>query len=110
GSNVDIVAGKHQHNFDRVDVPIRLQGGHYDPVTIGPDAWIGNGATLIEDVGPHAIVAAGSVVVKPVGAWSIVGGNPAKFLKSRLPDGQREASNGNPVPPAPTDLPDSARI
>jgi acetyltransferase-like isoleucine patch superfamily enzyme len=83
GSNVDIVAGKHQHHFDRMDVPIRLQGGRYEPVSIGPDAWIGNGATVTQSVGAHAIVAAGAVVVKAVDEADIVGGNPARVITHR---------------------------
>lgn len=83
GSNVDILAGRHQHYFSRLDTPIRLQGGSYEPVSIGPDAWIGNGATVVESVGAQAIVAAAAVVVKPVAPRSIVGGNPARLLATR---------------------------
>lgn len=83
GSHVDIVAGRHQHNFDRLNVPIRVQGGSYEPVSIGRDVWIGNGATVIADIGNQAIVAAGSVVVKPVEPRTIVGGNPARLISTR---------------------------
>lgn len=83
GSNVDLLSGKRQHHFDRVDIPIRLQGGTYERITIGRDAWLGNGALTLADVGPHAVVAAGAVVVRPVGAWEIVGGNPARVLGRR---------------------------
>jgi len=83
GSNVDILSGKRQHHFDRLDVPIRLQGGTYTRVTIGADAWVGNGATILDDVGSQAIVAAGAVVVKPVPPRAIVGGNPATVLGHR---------------------------
>jgi acetyltransferase-like isoleucine patch superfamily enzyme len=83
GSNVDIIAGKHQHCFERLDLPIRLQGGRYEPVSIGPDVWIGNGATVMQSVGAHAIVAAGSVVVRVVDEAAIVGGNPARVITHR---------------------------
>ena len=83
GSNVDILAGRHQHRFERLDVPIRLQGGQYEPVTIGRDVWIGNGATVIADVGDQAIVATRAVVLKPVTARTIVGGNPARQITDR---------------------------
>jgi acetyltransferase-like isoleucine patch superfamily enzyme len=83
GSRVDIPSGKHQHHFDRLDVPIRLQGGAFTRVTIGADTWIGNGATILDDVGSQAIVAAGAVVVRPVSPRAIVGGNPAVVLGHR---------------------------
>jgi len=88
GSNVDILSGKHQHRFRRSDIPIRLQGGTYSSVTIGQDAWIGNGALVSADIGAHAIVAAGAVVVKPVREGRIVGGNPAREIGTR-PDWER---------------------
>lgn len=83
GSNVDILSGASQHHFDRLDVPVRLQGGSYRRIRIGRDAWLGNGSTIMNDVGEQAIVAAGAVVVKPVDARVIVGGNPARELQRR---------------------------
>ena len=83
GSNVTILSGKRQHNFARLDIPIRFQGGDYRSVSIGRDVWIGNGAIVMEDVGDQAVVAAGAVVVKPVEARSIVGGNPAAVIGYR---------------------------
>lgn len=83
GSNVTILSGKRQHNFARLDVPIRFQGGDYRSVSIGRDVWIGNGAIVLEDVGDQAVVAAGAVVVKPVEARTIVGGNPATVIGHR---------------------------
>jgi len=83
GSNVDILSSKHAHQFGRLDVPVRLQGGSYVPVGIGRDVWIGNGAIVLEPVGDQAVVAAGAVVVKPVPPRAIVGGNPARQLGER---------------------------
>jgi acetyltransferase-like isoleucine patch superfamily enzyme len=83
GSNVTILAGKHIHRFDRLDIPIRHQGGVVSPLSIGEDVWIGNGAIVMADVGPHAVVAAGAVVVKPVPSLAIVAGNPARVLSMR---------------------------
>lgn len=83
GSNVTILSGKHQHHFERPDVPVRLQGGTYERVHIGVDTWIGNGAIILTDVASHAVVAAGSVVVKAVDAGAIVGGNPARVIGQR---------------------------
>jgi virginiamycin A acetyltransferase len=86
GSNVDILSSKYAHRFSRLDIPVRLQGGTFVSVAIGRDAWIGNGATVLENVGDQAVVAAGAVVGKPVPPRAIVGGNPARVV------GQRGAS------------------
>jgi acetyltransferase-like isoleucine patch superfamily enzyme len=100
GSNVSILSGNRQHHFERLDIPVRFQGGEYQSLSIGRDVWIGNGAIIMEDVGDHAIVAAGAVVVKPVEAYSIVGGNPGRVLGRRgatPPAGVQAATAG--VPP-----------
>ena len=86
GSNVDIISGSKQHYFARLDLPIREQGGELKKIIIGEDSWLGNSSVIMADVGRKSIVAAGSVVTCDVPPYSIVGGNPAKVLKSRLPD------------------------
>ena len=87
GSNVDIISGKTQHHFDRLDIPMREQGGELVKIVIGEDSWLGNSSVVMANVGRKSIVAAGSVVVKDLPPYSIAGGNPAKVLKSRLPEG-----------------------
>jgi acetyltransferase-like isoleucine patch superfamily enzyme len=91
GSNVDIISGKNQHHFDRLDIPMREQGGELEKIVIGEDCWLGNSSVVMANVGRKSIVAAGSVVVKDIPPFSIVGGNPAKILRSRL-------SEANPAP------------
>jgi len=86
GSNVDIISGKSQHHFDRLDIPMREQGGDFEKIVIGYDSWLGNSSVVMANVGCKCIVAAGSVVVKDLPPFSIAGGNPAKVLKSRLPE------------------------
>ncbi|WP_112311602.1 LbetaH domain-containing protein [Pseudogemmobacter bohemicus] len=56
---------------------------------LGPDCWIGHGAIIKPEVtiGAGAIVASGAVVTKDVPAFAIVGGNPAKLIRMRFPDG-----------------------
>jgi acetyltransferase-like isoleucine patch superfamily enzyme len=83
GSNVDVLSGKRQHNFDDPDHPIQEQGGVYERVTIGENSWIGNGAIVMANVGRRSIVAAGSVVVQPVPDGAIVAGNPARVIRRR---------------------------
>ncbi len=92
GSNVDIISGKYQHYFDRLDIPIREQGGRLEKIKIGRDSWIGNSAVVMANVGEQAIVAAGSVVVKDVPPRAIVAGNPARVIGKR---GEKKVSNQN---------------
>ena len=84
GSNVDIVSGKKQHHFDRLDIPMREQGGEFEKIVIGEDSWLGNSSVVLANVGKKSIIAAGGVVIKDVAPYSLMGGNPAKLLKSRL--------------------------
>lgn len=88
GSNVDVISGKNQHFFGRLDIPMREQGGELEKIVIGEDSWLGNSSVVMANVGKKSIVAAGSVVVKDVPPYSIVGGNPARVLKSRLSENQ----------------------
>jgi virginiamycin A acetyltransferase len=83
GSNVDIISGARQHDFDRLDVPIREQDGALEKIVIGADSWIGNSAVIMAHIGPKSIVGAGSVVVQSVEPFSIVAGNPARLLRKR---------------------------
>lgn len=83
GSNVHIMSGNHQHNFDDLVTPIQEQGGVFEKVTIGEDSWIGNGVLIMANLGKKCIVGAGSVVTKDVGDNCIVAGNPARVIKKR---------------------------
>lgn len=66
-------------------------GGTNGDVIIGNDCWICSGAMILSGVtiGDGAVVAAGSVVTKNVEPYSVVGGNPARFIKWRFDDEQR---------------------
>jgi acetyltransferase-like isoleucine patch superfamily enzyme len=83
GSNVDVLSGRHQHHFDRTDLPIQGQGGCFRRVTIGRNSWVGNSSVVMADVGEHCVIGAGSVVVKPIPARSVAVGNPAAVKKTR---------------------------
>ena len=83
GSGVHILSGRHQHNLDRLDVPVRDQGGVFTTIALGEDTWVGNGAIIMASVGKHCVVAAGAVVTHPVNDYEIVSGNPAVVVRRR---------------------------
>ncbi len=83
GSNVNVLS-KAAHDFSRIDIPMRLQGGSEMPVRIGEDTWIGNCAIIMADVGKKCIIGAGSVVTKQIDDYSIAVGNPARVIRKRI--------------------------
>lgn len=60
--------------------------------SIGNDVWIGQNVTLSMGIkiGDGAVVAANSTLTKSVPPYAIVGGNPAKIIRYRFTDYQRE--------------------
>jgi acetyltransferase-like isoleucine patch superfamily enzyme len=54
-----------------------------DPVTIGNDAWIGFGSSILKGVtiGEGAVIAARSVVTDDVEPWTVVAGFPARPVR-----------------------------
>jgi len=85
GSGVDLVSGRHVHEFDRTDVPIRLQGGELRKIRIGRDSWIGNKSVVMADVAEGSVIGAGSVVTRSSEPYSVLAGNPAKLVRPRAP-------------------------
>lgn len=73
------------HNFSRLDLPIKDQGETREDTIIGEDVWIGTRSVILcgVKIGNHSIVAAGAVVTKDVPEYAIVGGIPATIIKYR---------------------------
>lgn len=61
-------------------------------VKIGNDVWIGHNVNILDGVtiGDGAIIGAGSLITKNVEPYSIVGGVPAKIIRMRFTDEQRD--------------------
>ncbi len=85
-SHVTIVG--FNHSYSDLNTPIHTQALTSKGIDIGNDVWIGANAVVCDGVtiGNHAIIAAGAIVTKDIEEYAIVGGNPARVLKSRLPD------------------------
>lgn len=84
GNAVTVHSGAHQHGFAQTDVPMRLQPGTMERVTIGEDVWLGSHVVVNADVTRGTIVASGAVVTAPHPPFSIIGGVPAKVIRSRM--------------------------
>lgn len=71
------------HGYDDPDLPVGVQLGTHQPVSIGSGTWIGHGAIILPGacIGRNAVVAAGSVVRGTVPDHAVVGGVPAKPLR-----------------------------
>lgn len=98
---IDVLMFTNEHRYEDLTTPMGLQGRtEIEPIVIGNDVWIGSRSLIMKGVhiGDGAIIAAGSVVTKDVPPYEIWGGNPARFLKSRLTEkeenhGQQPAEN-----------------
>jgi len=89
----NVVMRASNHNYQRIDIPIRNQGHVSGTIVVREDVWIGANAVILPDVtiGRGAIVAAGAVVTDDVNDYEIVGGVPAKRIGSRIEAPQSES-------------------
>ena len=81
------------HDFSRTDIPINNQGFKAAKQTIiEDDCWLGMNSLFTPGrvIKKGTIIAMGSVVTKDFPEYSIVGGNPAKLIKSRLPENSNQ--------------------
>jgi acetyltransferase-like isoleucine patch superfamily enzyme len=88
GNNVLIGPGIHtgQHNFERTDVPIKVQGGTEKPIIIEDDVWIGSNCTIVGGtrIGAHSVIGAQSLVKGDIPPYSVAYGVPCRVKRSRL--------------------------
>ena len=73
------------HDFSDPSKSVLDQARTSAGVTIGPGAWIGAGAKILDGVtiGHHAVVGAGAVVRADVPAHAVAVGVPARIVSSR---------------------------
>jgi acetyltransferase-like isoleucine patch superfamily enzyme len=91
-SSCVVITGS-DHRIDIPGVPIRFSGRPESLVTkIGHDVLVGHGVTIIRGVtiGNGAIIGAGAVVTKDVLPYSIVAGVPAKIIRYRFNESERD--------------------
>jgi maltose O-acetyltransferase len=86
GDDVTIITQNHKYTEDGYD------GYIVGDVVIDSYVWIGDRVIILKGVhiGKHAIIAAGAVVTKDVPDYAIVGGNPARIIKYRKIEKNRE--------------------
>ncbi|MCI4661253.1 MAG: chloramphenicol acetyltransferase [Neomegalonema sp.] len=84
-----------QHHFqyrasmywpDEADEQAFFEWRASQPVVIGHDTWIGNGALVMagRSVGDGAVIGAGAIVTRDVPAYEIWAGNPARKIRDRF--------------------------
>ncbi len=85
GAHTSILA--FNHTMSDPTLPVHRQPLTSQGIEIGDDVWIGSHVVILDGitVGSHSVLAAGAVVTKDVPEGAVVGGNPARFLKWRIP-------------------------
>ncbi|OSB10698.1 transferase [Paraclostridium bifermentans] len=87
----DVIMGQNvrfhseNHNYDKSDILIRLQGVTNKGIIVGSDCWIGSGVVLLDgvSVGDGCVIGANTIVNKNLPNNSIAVGNPVKIIKKR---------------------------
>lgn len=73
------------HRFDRLDVPMRAQGGTRRGIRIGDDVWLATQVVVLDGVsiGKGAVIGAGAVVTGDIPDYAIAHGVPARVVGYR---------------------------
>lgn len=96
GRGVTIGETPRNHPVDWVSVSLIVSADYvaeHEYCVIGHDVWIGHDAVIMAGVkvGNGAIIGRNAVVTKDVEPYQIVAGNPAKPIRYRFDESQREA-------------------
>ncbi|TQK71216.1 DapH/DapD/GlmU-related protein [Nocardioides sp. SLBN-35] len=85
----DVFVSDASHGYTNPEIPVGLQFGTHQPVSIGSGTWVGHGAMILPgtSIGRNVVVAAGSVVRGDVPDHAVVGGVPARLIRRLDPDG-----------------------
>lgn len=85
GPNVVLRAA--DHVFASAEVPIRCQGHRPGRIAIGDDVWLAANVVVTSGVtiGNGCVVGAGSIVTYDLPPMTVCVGNPARPIRSRLP-------------------------
>ncbi|MCU7937907.1 MAG: CatB-related O-acetyltransferase [gamma proteobacterium symbiont of Bathyaustriella thionipta] len=89
GQNVTLGLNRRAHPVDWASTSTEIchtYSAADQPLEIGHDVWIGQGAVIMSDIkiGNGAIIGCNSVVIKDVEPYQIVAGNPAKAIRYRF--------------------------
>lgn len=78
------------HRFDRLDVPMREQGGTRKGICVEDDVWLATQVVVLDGVriGKGAVVGAGAVVTRDIPPYAIAHGVPARVISYRSRDNQ----------------------
>ncbi|MDM0473298.1 acyltransferase [Clostridium perfringens] len=73
------------HNFERIDIPIKNQGVNSKGIIVGDDCWIGAGTTILDGVkiGRGCVIGANTLINSEIPEYSVVVGNPFRIIKIR---------------------------
>lgn len=73
------------HNFARIDVPIKDQGTTCKGIEVEDDCWIGSGAVFLDGVkvGRGCVIGANSLVNRDIPPYSVAVGNPVRVIRNR---------------------------
>lgn len=91
-NNVTVLSGTHQiHGAGTIrenDAAFERSSEYrpFDPISIGPDCWLGANSVILPGVtlGKGVVVGANAVVTKSFADYAILGGIPARVIGSRL--------------------------
>ncbi|MFN3884686.1 MAG: acyltransferase [Rhodocyclaceae bacterium] len=80
-----VVCIPENHRYEKIDVPMRLQGGSRCGIRIGNDVWLATRVVVLDGVtiGNGAIVGAGAVVTRDIPPYAIAYGVPARVVGYR---------------------------